>query len=83
MFPHHSKAKDTRSKYDQLFPEIEEVLGPAPTFRPCTIVWRDVTVHTKLKDGKLKRLANNGKFFLIFTISRVLCVVELLVSEKV
>ncbi|KAF9822317.1 hypothetical protein SFRURICE_017592 [Spodoptera frugiperda] len=59
MIPHSSKSKDPISKYDQLFPEIEEVLGPSPTFRPCTLVWRDLTVHTKLKDGKLKRLVNN------------------------
>ncbi|XP_075969242.1 ATP-binding cassette transporter scarlet isoform X2 [Anticarsia gemmatalis] len=59
MTPTDVKTKDPRSKYDLLFPEIEEVLGPSPTFRPCTLVWRDVTVHTKLKDGKLKRLVNN------------------------
>ncbi|KAH9629424.1 hypothetical protein HF086_013338 [Spodoptera exigua] len=59
MIPHNSKSKESSSKYDQLFPEIEEVLGPSPTFRPCTLVWRDLTVHTKLKDGKLKRLVNN------------------------
>ncbi|PZC81523.1 hypothetical protein B5X24_HaOG200333 [Helicoverpa armigera] len=60
MIPHNTKNKDPGSKFDLLFPEIEEVLGPSPTFRPCTLVWRDLTVHTKLKDGKLKRLVNNG-----------------------
>lgn len=63
MVAHNSKA-ETRSKYDLLFPEIEEVLGPAPTFRPCTLVWQDVSVHINLKNRKLKRLVNNGKLFL-------------------
>lgn len=47
------------SRYAALFPEIEEVLGPSPTFTASTLVWRDVTVFTKLRDGKLKRLVNS------------------------
>ncbi|CAH0718823.1 unnamed protein product, partial [Brenthis ino] len=50
----------TYSKYDEpLFTEVEELLGSSPAPRPCTLVWRDVAVHIKLKDGKLKRLVNN------------------------
>ncbi|KAI5634673.1 ABC-2 type transporter domain-containing protein [Phthorimaea operculella] len=41
------------SKCDPLF------LGSTPLPRPCTLVWRDVSVHITLKDGKLKRLVNN------------------------
>ncbi|CAK1552568.1 unnamed protein product [Leptosia nina] len=41
------------------FAEVEELLGTSPSPRPCTLVWRDVTVHIKLKDGKLKRLVNS------------------------
>ncbi|XP_052737501.1 protein scarlet-like [Bicyclus anynana] len=48
------------SKYDEpLFDEVEELLGASSAPRPCTLVWRDLTVHVKLKDGKLKRLVNN------------------------
>ncbi|CAH2217352.1 jg5661 [Pararge aegeria aegeria] len=47
-------------KYDEpLFDEVEELLGASPAPRPCTLVWRDLSVHVKLKDGKLKRLVNN------------------------
>ncbi|KAI8435267.1 hypothetical protein MSG28_003606 [Choristoneura fumiferana] len=49
----------SRSKYDPLFPEVEEVLGPTHAPPPCTLVWRDLAVHVTLKDGKLKRLVNN------------------------
>ncbi|CAH2990877.1 unnamed protein product [Chilo suppressalis] len=48
-----------RSKYDPLFPEVEEMLGPTITQQPCTLVWRDLSVHVKLKGGSLKRLVNN------------------------
>ncbi|CAH3891375.1 protein scarlet [Pieris brassicae] len=41
------------------FAEVEELLGTSPAPRPCTLVWRDVTVHIKQKDGKLKRLVNS------------------------
>ncbi|XP_047504405.1 protein scarlet [Pieris napi] len=41
------------------FAEVEELLGTSPAPRPCTLVWRDVTVHIKHKDGKLKRLVNS------------------------
>ncbi|XP_026329157.1 protein scarlet [Hyposmocoma kahamanoa] len=51
--------KTSRSKYDPLYPEVEEFLGSAPAPRPCTLVWRDLSVHIKLKGGKLKRLVNN------------------------
>ncbi|XP_050345027.1 protein scarlet-like [Nymphalis io] len=48
------------SKYDEpMFAEVEELLGTSPATRPCTLVWRDLSVHIKLKDGKLKRLVNN------------------------
>ncbi|XP_045445642.1 protein scarlet-like [Melitaea cinxia] len=47
-------------KYDEPpFAEVEELLGTSPSPRPCTLVWRDLAVHVKLKDGKLKRLVNN------------------------
>ncbi|XP_072943704.1 protein scarlet [Epargyreus clarus] len=49
----------TRTKHEDSFPEVEELLGTTPQARPCTLVWRDVSVHVKLKDGKLKRLVNN------------------------
>ncbi|XP_045491217.1 protein scarlet [Colias croceus] len=41
------------------FAEVEELLGTSPAPRPCTLVWRDLTVHIKLKEGKLKRLVNS------------------------
>ncbi|CAG5011888.1 unnamed protein product [Parnassius apollo] len=44
---------------DPFFEEFEEVYGTTQPSRPCTLVWRDVSVHVKLKDGKLKRLVNN------------------------
>nr|QHN70710.1 scarlet [Limenitis arthemis astyanax] len=48
------------SKYDEpMFDEVEELLGASSAPRPCTLVWQDVTVHIKLKHGKLKRLVNN------------------------
>ncbi|XP_061711951.1 protein scarlet-like [Cydia pomonella] len=49
----------SRSKYEPLFPEVEAVLGSPHSPPPCTLVWRDLSVHTKLKDGNLKRLVNN------------------------
>ncbi|XP_026501599.1 protein scarlet [Vanessa tameamea] len=50
----------TYSKNDEpMCVEVEELLGTSPVLRPCTLVWRDVSVHIKLKDGKLKRLVNN------------------------
>lgn len=49
-----------RSKYDSLFPEVEEILGSTHVPRPSTLVWRDVSIHITQKDGKLKRLINNG-----------------------
>ncbi|XP_032513893.2 protein scarlet-like [Danaus plexippus] len=46
--------------YDEpYFDEVEELLGSSSSPAPCTLVWRDVTVHIKLKNGKLKRLVNN------------------------
>ncbi|KPJ07918.1 Protein scarlet [Papilio machaon] len=41
------------------FQEVEELLGSTQPQQPCTLVWRDLSVHVKLKDGKLKRLVNN------------------------
>lgn len=61
MFSPNMLEKEKNKGVEFPFPEIEEVLGPTPTFTPSTLVWRDVTVHTKLKDGKLKRLVNGGK----------------------
>ncbi|XP_041977735.1 protein scarlet-like [Aricia agestis] len=49
----------TWPKGDPVHGELEEVLGSTPSSRPCSLVWRDVTVHIKLKDGKLKRLVNS------------------------
>ncbi|CAH2086782.1 unnamed protein product [Euphydryas editha] len=50
----------TQTKYDEpLLSEVEELLGTSPAPRSCTLVWRDLSVHIKLKDGKLKRLVNN------------------------
>lgn len=69
MLPQDLRYKDPKSKYDALYPEIEEVLGPTQNFEPCTLVWRDLTVHVKLKDGKQKRLVNNGMFYLINTLT--------------
>nr|XP_013190064.1 unnamed protein product [Amyelois transitella] len=46
-------------KFDPLHPEVEDILGSSQSPRPCTLVWRDLSVHIKLKDGKLKRLVNN------------------------
>ncbi|KAL4714066.1 hypothetical protein ACJJTC_008420 [Scirpophaga incertulas] len=54
-----STNKTRVSKYDPLFPEVEEVLGPTLTQQPCTLVWRDLSVHVKPKGGHLKRLVNN------------------------
>ncbi|XP_028178626.1 protein scarlet isoform X1 [Ostrinia furnacalis] len=51
--------KLTRAKYEPLFPEVEEVLGPTPAQLPCTLVWRDLSVHIRVKGGALKRLVNN------------------------
>lgn len=60
MFSTNTKSgKD--SSFDHQIPELEEVLGPTSTKLPCTLVWTDVTVHVKLKDGKLKRLVNSGE----------------------
>lgn len=57
-----SLVKPSETHYDPLFPEVQEVLGGIHPSRPCTLVWRDLSVHIKLKDGKLKRLVNNGTF---------------------
>ncbi|CAK1582282.1 unnamed protein product [Parnassius mnemosyne] len=46
-------------KEDLFFEEFEDIMGTPQPSRPCTLVWRDVSVHVKLKDGKLKRLVNN------------------------
>ncbi|NP_001243922.1 scarlet [Bombyx mori] len=54
-----SGIKTSPVKYDSLYPEVEEVFGVPRSPRPCTLVWRDVTVHVKLKNGRLKRLVNN------------------------
>ncbi|CAH2074506.1 unnamed protein product, partial [Iphiclides podalirius] len=53
------ESRFTARKGEQLFQEVEELLGTTQPSRPCTLVWRDVSVHVKLKDGKLKRLVNN------------------------
>ncbi|CAB3234626.1 unnamed protein product [Arctia plantaginis] len=60
MFSTNTKSEKD-SMFDQQIPELEEVLGPGSTCTklPCTLVWTDVTVHTKLKDGKIKRLVNS------------------------
>ncbi|XP_048479461.1 protein scarlet [Plutella xylostella] len=49
----------TRSKYDPLYPEVEELFGGGGSPAPCTLVWRDLSVHVKQKDGRMKRLVNN------------------------
>ncbi|KAJ0180332.1 hypothetical protein K1T71_003736 [Dendrolimus kikuchii] len=54
-----SLVKPTETQYDPLSSEVQEVLGGIHPSRPCTLVWRDLSVHIKLKDGKLKRLVNN------------------------
>ncbi|KAG6442179.1 hypothetical protein O3G_MSEX002217 [Manduca sexta] len=47
------------TKYDPLYPEVEEVFGVPHAPMPCTLVWRDLMVHVKVKRGKLKRIINN------------------------
>lgn len=54
--------RPVQSKYSPLFPEVEDVLGSTQAAPPCTLVWRDISVHIKLKGGKLKRLINNGNY---------------------
>ncbi|VVD00448.1 unnamed protein product [Leptidea sinapis] len=48
-----------QSKFEEpFFADVEDLLGTSSAPRPCTLVWRDVTLHIKPKDGKLKRLVN-------------------------
>lgn len=51
--------RTTTTKYDPLYPEVEEVFGVPHAPMPCTLVWRDLMVHVKVKRGKLKRIINN------------------------
>ncbi|XP_059060710.1 protein scarlet-like [Achroia grisella] len=55
----YTEKRSRPTKYDPLYPEVEEVLGTSHAPRPCTLVWRDLSVHIKQKDGRLKRLVNN------------------------
>lgn len=46
-------------KYGSLHTEADYLFGVQRTPQSCTLVWRDLSVHVKLKGGKLKRLVNN------------------------
>ncbi|KAM3961772.1 scarlet [Aphomia sociella] len=52
-------AEKKRTKYDSLYPEVVDVLGTSHAPRPCTLVWRDLSVHVRQKGGRLKRLVNS------------------------